>query len=279
MSWPPSDSTSGSTMGTSPADWLMAAYMARPRAAAAMAASLGRAGAEELAGRMVMTARHLVKDAPASLYLVQRALRLSRPWVKDSSGLAGRGTTPVAAGGAGGKLAEAGEGSAQSNHHRPIALPDLKTTACFIHNCRQAEAKNSPGGLLLLCSCQSCFWGYSVKHILAGSCGCHYHIEALLRLHGDTSLLLRTLLPVMLFNNPSIGSGMPCCVGRTSQAWRAPVAVDCELTYLLVHCTFACAYFCHTWCRKLLSTVGCNVGSFYKREGTHASNMNDYYVC
>ena len=58
--WSPSISTSGSTIGTSPASWLSAANRASAWAFVQMAYSLGRPSP------MLMTARHFVKRAPSS---------------------------------------------------------------------------------------------------------------------------------------------------------------------------------------------------------------------
>jgi hypothetical protein len=57
MGWSPSISTSGSTIGTSPASWELAAKRARASALAAMQPGVG------MPSPMVMTARHLVNLA------------------------------------------------------------------------------------------------------------------------------------------------------------------------------------------------------------------------
>ena len=66
----PSMSTSGSTMGTSPASWHSAAYRARDCVFASMQPRLGMPSAT------VMTARHLAKRAPICAY---SARRVSQP--------------------------------------------------------------------------------------------------------------------------------------------------------------------------------------------------------
>ncbi len=60
IEWSPSISTSGSTIGTSPASWEQAAKRARASALARMQPEVG------MCSPMVMTARHLVKRAPRS---------------------------------------------------------------------------------------------------------------------------------------------------------------------------------------------------------------------
>ena len=60
MVWSPSISTSGSTIGTSPASWELAAKRPRASALARMQPEVG------MCSPMVMTARHLVNLAPRS---------------------------------------------------------------------------------------------------------------------------------------------------------------------------------------------------------------------
>jgi hypothetical protein len=73
MAWSPSISTSGSTIGTSPASCDSAAKRASSSALAATHPSLG------MPSPMAMTARHLVNFAPSSTYSPSRPRRPSSP--------------------------------------------------------------------------------------------------------------------------------------------------------------------------------------------------------
>src|SRR6266496_863451 len=89
MVWSPSISTSGSTIGTSPASCDSAAKRASSSALAATHASLG------MPSPMVMTARHLVNLAPSSTYSASRWRRPSSPSVTFSPGNPASATVPL----------------------------------------------------------------------------------------------------------------------------------------------------------------------------------------
>jgi hypothetical protein len=78
--------TSGSTIGTRSFSWAKAAYRANASALASMQPLVG------MPSPMVITARHLVKRAPSSLYSARLSPRSSRPWVNFSPLERGRST-------------------------------------------------------------------------------------------------------------------------------------------------------------------------------------------
>ncbi len=82
-------STSGSTMGTSPASWQSAAYRASACAFALMHARVG------MPEPMVITARHFAKRAPRLAYSFSRSRRPSRPSVTFSPGNPASAFAPV----------------------------------------------------------------------------------------------------------------------------------------------------------------------------------------
>ena len=89
IEWPPSISTSGSTIGTRPASWQSAAYRARACAFVQRQYSLG------MPSPIVITARHLVNRAPSDAYSLSRSRSPSSPSVIFSPGAWARSFAPL----------------------------------------------------------------------------------------------------------------------------------------------------------------------------------------
>ena len=91
MACEPSISVSGSTMGTIPASWQSAAYLAMAWAFARMQPSVG----SPFASSTPITARHLANRAPSSRYSARRLPRPSSPSVTFSPGNSARSFAPA----------------------------------------------------------------------------------------------------------------------------------------------------------------------------------------